>query len=57
MGGAILTIEGDSEKEVRLKVERALEQARFMGLFEDRRSTIEFYGAKGKWVVCLAVHT
>jgi hypothetical protein len=57
MGGAIFTLEGKTEKELRRKLEQRLTEARNIGLCEDGRTVVKFEPSKGKWVAYLALHT
>lgn len=57
MGGAILTITGQSEKEVEKKLEAKKREALHMGMYEEIRSPVEYDPDKQQYRALLKVHS
>ena len=55
MGGAIITVTGQSKKEVARKMKEKVEEARHMGLVEELRSPIKL--DQGVYRAVLKVHS
>ncbi len=57
MGGAIITITGDTEKEVERKLETKKLEALNLGLYEELRTPTEFDQGKQQYRAILKVHS
>lgn len=57
MGGAILTVRGQTKKEVARKLEERRREALNMGLYEELRSPIEYDQERQQYRAVLKVHS
>lgn len=57
MGGAILTIVGETKKEVEQKLKAKLREAEHMGLWEEIRTPVEYDPESQQYRALLKVHT
>ena len=57
MGACTFVIKGETKVEVRRKLEARLTEAKYRGLYEDRRTDVIFNTKEQLYVAVLRVHT
>jgi len=57
MGACTFAVKGDTKKEVKRQIKARLKEAEHHGLYEDRRSEVEYDPGTKQYVAVLRVHT